>query len=164
MITVSLSSVWKCSESTCSSWNGCFARYTNASVAAASQASKDHDGSVSTVRTRSVFAPRFSACCRWTTILVSASSWLQHSIMLLEPKACPDIAWPDVTYTALVVGQLNSLILDVKLFGGASTLDWHLCGFWHGKKILVLSHKPHLQMPGGNQISRSAYVPCTFRL
>ena len=35
MIRVSLSSVWK-SESTISSWNGCFARYANASVAAAS--------------------------------------------------------------------------------------------------------------------------------
>lgn len=33
-ITVSLSSVWKCSESTFSSWNGCFAWYINASVAA----------------------------------------------------------------------------------------------------------------------------------
>ena len=78
--------------------------------------------SVSTVRTSTVSAPCSKACRMWTMILVYASSWLQSSIGTDSPHA--DTAYPDVTQTDFVGGQVNDSILDVKKANSSFLFIW----------------------------------------
>ena len=57
--------------------------------------------------------PCLRSCSTWTTILVSAFSWLQFCTGMLSP--IETITCPEVTYTTLAGGQLKCATLGISI-------------------------------------------------